>query len=173
VNFNVNNVRVAKLLGGGFHNSCVVRGIVLKNDAVGSIKTVEKAKVILEHIHSSCIFIDYLSIMFILLPTLINFLIVPMREGNINESLDTFFTRSIWQLGYSYNPCLHTLSLMIDYYLKYMVLTLYLIVSLSKEFFNIHVKVGPDCEFTLDQHYNSFFCDSKFAALFVAAAPKH
>lgn len=38
-------VRVAKLLGGGLHNSSVVRGMVLKNDAVGSIKRVEKAKV--------------------------------------------------------------------------------------------------------------------------------
>jgi hypothetical protein len=36
---------VAKLLGGGLHNSSVVRGMVLKNDAVGSIKKVEKAKV--------------------------------------------------------------------------------------------------------------------------------
>lgn len=44
-NFNVDNVRVAKLLGGGLHNSSVVRGMVLKNDAVGSIKRVEKAKV--------------------------------------------------------------------------------------------------------------------------------
>ncbi|CAD6262245.1 unnamed protein product [Miscanthus lutarioriparius] len=43
-NFNVDNVRVAKLLGGGLHNSSVVRGMVLKNDAVGSIKRVEKAK---------------------------------------------------------------------------------------------------------------------------------
>ncbi|XP_047091045.1 T-complex protein 1 subunit theta [Lolium rigidum] len=44
-NFNVDNVRVAKLVGGGLHNSSVVRGLVLKNDAVGSIKRVEKAKV--------------------------------------------------------------------------------------------------------------------------------
>ncbi|KAJ7971879.1 T-complex protein 1 subunit theta [Quillaja saponaria] len=44
-NFNVDNVRVAKLLGGGLHNSTVVRGMVLKTDAVGSIKHVEKAKV--------------------------------------------------------------------------------------------------------------------------------
>jgi hypothetical protein len=150
VNFNVDNVRVAKLLAAGLHNSCVVRGIVLKNDAVGSIKRMEKAKLILEHIHSGSMFIDYLSIMFILLPTLINFPLVLMREDTVNESLDTFFTRSIWQLGYSYNACLHTISVMIDYYLKYMVLKLDLIVSLSKEFFNIHVKVGPDCEFTLD-----------------------
>ncbi|KAL9269634.1 T-complex protein 1 subunit theta-like protein, partial [Drosera capensis] len=45
-NFNVDNVRVAKLLGGGLHNSTVVRGMVLKNDAVGSIKRVEKAQVV-------------------------------------------------------------------------------------------------------------------------------
>ena len=36
---------MAKLLGGGLHNSSVVRGMVLKNDAVGSIERVEKAKV--------------------------------------------------------------------------------------------------------------------------------
>ncbi|CAL5206650.1 unnamed protein product [Lathyrus oleraceus] len=45
VNFNVDNVRVAKLLGGGLRNSTVVRGMVLRNDAVGSIKRIEKAKV--------------------------------------------------------------------------------------------------------------------------------
>ncbi|CAL5335876.1 unnamed protein product [Camellia sinensis] len=44
-NFNVDNVRVAKLLGGGLHNCTIVRGMVLKNDAIGSIKRVEKAKV--------------------------------------------------------------------------------------------------------------------------------
>ncbi|KAK4432212.1 T-complex protein 1 subunit theta [Sesamum alatum] len=44
-NFNVDNVRVAKLLGGGLHDSIVVRGMVLKTDAVGTIKRVEKAKV--------------------------------------------------------------------------------------------------------------------------------
>ena len=44
-NFNVDNVRVAKLLGGGLHNSSVVRGMILKSDAVGSIKRIEKAKV--------------------------------------------------------------------------------------------------------------------------------
>lgn len=45
-NFNVDNVRVAKLLGGGLHDSTVVQGIILKNDAVGTIKRIEKAKVI-------------------------------------------------------------------------------------------------------------------------------
>nr|ACJ85749.1 unknown [Medicago truncatula]AFK46409.1 unknown [Medicago truncatula] len=44
-NFNVDNVRVAKLLGGGLHNSAVVPGMVLRTDAVGSIKHIEKAKV--------------------------------------------------------------------------------------------------------------------------------
>lgn len=44
-NFNVDNVRVAKLVGGGLHNSTVVRGMVLKSDAVGSIKRVEKTKI--------------------------------------------------------------------------------------------------------------------------------
>ena len=41
----MDNVRVAKLLGGGLHNSTVVRGMVLKSDTIGSIKRVEKAKV--------------------------------------------------------------------------------------------------------------------------------
>ncbi|CAL9107319.1 T-complex protein 1 subunit [Musa troglodytarum] len=45
-NFNVDNIRVAKLLGGGLHNSTVVRGMVLKNDAIGTIKRVEKAKIV-------------------------------------------------------------------------------------------------------------------------------
>ncbi|KAL6540414.1 T-complex protein 1 subunit theta [Orobanche minor] len=44
-NFNVDNVRVAKLLGGGLHDSTVVRGLVLKSDAIGTIKRMEKAKV--------------------------------------------------------------------------------------------------------------------------------
>ncbi|KAI3446370.1 hypothetical protein Pfo_003035 [Paulownia fortunei] len=45
-NFNVDNVRVAKLLGGGLHDSMVVRGMVLKSDAVGTINRMEKAKVV-------------------------------------------------------------------------------------------------------------------------------
>ncbi|THF95739.1 hypothetical protein TEA_025332 [Camellia sinensis var. sinensis] len=36
-NFNVDNVRVARLLGGGLHNCTIVRVMVLKNDTVGSI----------------------------------------------------------------------------------------------------------------------------------------
>ncbi|XP_077239976.1 T-complex protein 1 subunit theta-like [Tasmannia lanceolata] len=44
-NFNVDNVRVVKLLGGGLHNCSIVRGMVLKHDAVGSIKRMEKAKI--------------------------------------------------------------------------------------------------------------------------------
>lgn len=44
-NFNVDNVRVAKLLGGGLNNSLVVRGMVLKCDAAGTIKRMENAKV--------------------------------------------------------------------------------------------------------------------------------
>lgn len=46
VNFNVDNVRVAKLVGGGLHNCTTVRGMVLKGDTVGSIKKVENAKVV-------------------------------------------------------------------------------------------------------------------------------
>lgn len=45
-NFNVDNVRVAKLVGGGLQNCSVVRGMILKNDAIGSIKKVEKAKIV-------------------------------------------------------------------------------------------------------------------------------
>ena len=41
----MDNIRVAKLLGGGLHNCTIVRGMVLKSDAVGTIKQVEKAKV--------------------------------------------------------------------------------------------------------------------------------
>ncbi|XP_041997002.1 T-complex protein 1 subunit theta-like [Salvia splendens] len=44
-NFNVDNVRVAKLLGGGLNNSLVTRGLVLKSDAVGTIKRMKNAKV--------------------------------------------------------------------------------------------------------------------------------
>ncbi|XP_026436213.1 T-complex protein 1 subunit theta-like [Papaver somniferum] len=44
-NFNVDNVRVAKLQGGGLRNSMVIQGMVLKSDASGSIKKVEMAKV--------------------------------------------------------------------------------------------------------------------------------
>ncbi|XP_050380708.1 T-complex protein 1 subunit theta [Argentina anserina] len=44
-NFNVDNVRVAKFVGGGLHNCTVVRGMALKSDAVGSIKKTQKAKV--------------------------------------------------------------------------------------------------------------------------------
>ncbi|PIA59862.1 hypothetical protein AQUCO_00400615v1 [Aquilegia coerulea] len=44
-NFNVDNVRVAKLVGGGLQNSTIVRGMVLKHDSVGSIKKMEKAKI--------------------------------------------------------------------------------------------------------------------------------
>eukprot|EP00475_Leptophrys_vorax_P020923 TRINITY_DN28684_c0_g1_i1.p1 TRINITY_DN28684_c0_g1~~TRINITY_DN28684_c0_g1_i1.p1 ORF type:complete len:553 (+),score=68.32 TRINITY_DN28684_c0_g1_i1:434-2092(+) len=43
--FNVDNVRVAKVLGGGLHDSSVVRGMVLKTDATGTIKHKEKAKI--------------------------------------------------------------------------------------------------------------------------------
>ena len=44
-NFNVDNVRVAKLVGGGLNNSSIVNGMVLKGDTVGTMKRVEKAKV--------------------------------------------------------------------------------------------------------------------------------
>ncbi|XP_058106524.1 T-complex protein 1 subunit theta-like [Magnolia sinica] len=44
-NFNVDNVHVVKLLGGGLHNYSIVRGMVRKTDAVGSIKQVENANI--------------------------------------------------------------------------------------------------------------------------------
>ncbi|XP_065875525.1 T-complex protein 1 subunit theta-like [Euphorbia lathyris] len=44
-NFNVDNVRVAKLVGGGLRDCTIVRGMVLRSDAVGTIKRLEKAKV--------------------------------------------------------------------------------------------------------------------------------
>ncbi|KAJ6349453.1 hypothetical protein OIU77_006935 [Salix suchowensis] len=43
-NFNVDNVRVAKLVGGGLNNSSIVHGMVLKGDTVGTMKRVEKGK---------------------------------------------------------------------------------------------------------------------------------
>lgn len=44
-NFNVDNVRVAKIVGGSIYDSNVVQGMVVKRDAEGSIKKAEKAKV--------------------------------------------------------------------------------------------------------------------------------
>lgn len=75
-NFNVDNVRVAKLLGGGLHNSTIVRGMVLKTDAIGSIKRTEKAKVSyyfcisisLSYSGSVCLFISELQIFTFTLP---------------------------------------------------------------------------------------------------------
>ncbi len=43
--FNVDNVRVVKVPGGGLHDSSVVQGMVLKRDVEGTIKTVHTAKV--------------------------------------------------------------------------------------------------------------------------------
>uniref|UniRef100_A0A0C9RPF8 CCT-theta n=1 Tax=Wollemia nobilis TaxID=56998 RepID=A0A0C9RPF8_9CONI len=45
MNFNVDNVRVAKLLGAGLHECMVVRGMVLKTDTVGTIKHMDKVKI--------------------------------------------------------------------------------------------------------------------------------
>ncbi|MCO5605732.1 hypothetical protein L7F22_059916 [Adiantum nelumboides] len=45
VNFNIDNVRVTKILGGGIHDCCIVQGMVLKSDAVGTIKHAKKAKI--------------------------------------------------------------------------------------------------------------------------------
>ncbi|KAG0566798.1 hypothetical protein KC19_7G088700 [Ceratodon purpureus] len=45
MNFNVDNVRVVKILGGGINDSQVVRGMVLKSESVGTIKVAKNAKV--------------------------------------------------------------------------------------------------------------------------------
>ena len=47
VNFNVDNVRVVKIPGGTLHDSKVIRGLVLKRGAEGSITRVEDAKVVI------------------------------------------------------------------------------------------------------------------------------
>lgn len=44
-NFNVDNVRVVKILGGGAHDSKVVKGVVIKRSTEGSINDVSDAKV--------------------------------------------------------------------------------------------------------------------------------
>ena len=44
-NFNVDNVRVVKIPGGGLNDSKVVKGMVFRRDAEGTIKHVENAKV--------------------------------------------------------------------------------------------------------------------------------
>eukprot|EP00243_Klebsormidium_subtile_P002752 TRINITY_DN15553_c0_g1_i1.p1 TRINITY_DN15553_c0_g1~~TRINITY_DN15553_c0_g1_i1.p1 ORF type:complete len:543 (+),score=192.87 TRINITY_DN15553_c0_g1_i1:208-1836(+) len=44
-NFNVDNVRVAKIVGGSIYDSHVVQGMVIKRDAEGTIKRAEKAKI--------------------------------------------------------------------------------------------------------------------------------
>jgi len=43
--FNVDNVRVAKILGGGITDAHVVRGVIMTRDAEGTIKNVENGKV--------------------------------------------------------------------------------------------------------------------------------
>lgn len=45
-NFNVDNVRVVKIPGGGLADSSVVKGMVLRRDAEGSVKHVEDGKVV-------------------------------------------------------------------------------------------------------------------------------
>jgi len=44
-NFNVDNVRVAKILGGGITSTHVVKGFVISRDAEGTIKHLTKAKI--------------------------------------------------------------------------------------------------------------------------------
>jgi len=43
--FNVDNVRVSKIVGGGITDAQVIRGLIVTRDSEGSIKTLEKAKV--------------------------------------------------------------------------------------------------------------------------------
>jgi T-complex protein 1 subunit theta len=45
-NFNVDNVRIVKIMGGGLPDSAVVPGLVLRRDAEGSVKSVCNAKVV-------------------------------------------------------------------------------------------------------------------------------
>lgn len=42
---NVDNIRVAKLIGGTINDSAIVKGVVVQRDAEGSIKRAEKAKI--------------------------------------------------------------------------------------------------------------------------------
>ena len=65
----MDNVRVAKVLGGGLHNSTIVRGMVLKTDAVGSIKHVEKAKVSIQGFFFSY-FYELMKFIFVSLDTI-------------------------------------------------------------------------------------------------------
>lgn len=44
-NFNVDNVRIVKILGGGLPDSSVVKGMVLRRDTEGTLKSVKDAKV--------------------------------------------------------------------------------------------------------------------------------
>lgn len=44
-NFNVDNVRVVKITGSGAYNSSVVKGIVIKRDTEGTVKSITDAKV--------------------------------------------------------------------------------------------------------------------------------
>ena len=44
-NFNVDNVRVCKLVGGSVYDSMVVKGMVFKRESEGVVKRMEDAKV--------------------------------------------------------------------------------------------------------------------------------
>lgn len=44
-NFNVDNIRVIKVIGGGIHNSHVVNGMVFRRKAEGETKKASNAKV--------------------------------------------------------------------------------------------------------------------------------
>lgn len=45
LNFNVDNVRVVKIPGASLHHSHVIKGMVLRRDAEGTIKSVTDAKI--------------------------------------------------------------------------------------------------------------------------------
>ena len=45
LNFNVDNVRVAKIVGSSLHENQVVHGMVIRRDCEGTVKHVKDAKV--------------------------------------------------------------------------------------------------------------------------------
>merc|ERR1719387_405519 len=45
-NFNVDNVRVVKFLGGGIEESVVIKGLILSGDTLGTIKHIRNAKIV-------------------------------------------------------------------------------------------------------------------------------
>lgn len=44
-NFNVDNIRIVKILGGGIQNSVIVNGMVFRRGAEGEVKKISNARV--------------------------------------------------------------------------------------------------------------------------------